>query len=116
MFFCTRIGITHKLPLSCHVDEDGRYAPDVGFQLGGLDVLKSSTTQRLLQLFNTAILCKEEFVHSYPYDWRTKRPVLLRACRQWFIDTNQLKERALDALKAVKIRPESAANSFKVRL
>jgi isoleucyl-tRNA synthetase len=40
--------------------------------------------------------------------------VLLRASRQWFIDTNQLKERAIQAVQDVKIRPESAANAFQV--
>jgi hypothetical protein len=57
---------------------------------------------------------RDEFTHSYPYDWRTKQPVLLRASRQWFIDTNQLKERAIQAVQDVKIRPESAANAFLV--
>jgi isoleucyl-tRNA synthetase len=109
--------MTHNLSLSCHVDEDGRYTADVGVdQLVGCDVLSPETTQHVLDLFNKEVLFSEEFVHSYPYDWRTKRPVILRACRQWFIDTNQLKERAVEALKSVKIRPESAANSFQVIL
>ena len=37
----------------------------------------------------------ERYVHSYPYDWRTKQPVLLLASRQWFIDTDSIKQRAL---------------------
>ena len=37
----------------------------------------------------------EKYVHSYPYDWRTKQPVLLLASQQWFIDTDSIKQRAL---------------------
>ena len=40
----------------------------------------------------------EDYVHSYPYDWRTKQPVLLLASQQWFIDTDRLKQRALVSL------------------
>ena len=35
----------------------------------------------------------ETITHSYPYDWRTKKPVLLRASKQWFINTDNLKVR-----------------------
>ena len=35
------------------------------------------------------------------YDWRTKQPVVLRASRQWFINTDSLKEAALVALDKV---------------
>jgi isoleucyl-tRNA synthetase len=107
--------MAHNLPLSCHVDEDGCYTADVGIDsLVGCDVLRPQTTQYILDLLSQEVLHSEDFVHSYPYDWRTKRPVILRACRQWFIDTNQLKARAVEALKSVRIRPESAANSFQV--
>ena len=30
------------------------------------------------------LLDATEFVHSYPHDWRTKKPVIFRATPQWF--------------------------------
>ena len=36
------------------------------------------------------------------YDWRTKQPVVLRASRQWFTNTDSLKEAALAALDKVR--------------
>ena len=33
-------------------------------------------------------------MHSYPYDWRTKQPVVIRPSKQWFINTASLKEKA----------------------
>ena len=49
----------------------------------------------VLELLKENILHQEEFVHSYPYDWRTKKPVILRASQQWFINTEKIKENAL---------------------
>lgn len=45
--------------------------------------------------------------HSYPYDWRTKLPVITRATSQWFVDLEKIKEAALKALDHVKFVPES---------
>lgn len=46
-----------------------------------------------------ALVAEEQCVHSYPYDWRTKQPVIIRPSRQWFIDTASLKDKA-------KVKPE----------
>ena len=32
-----------------------------------------------------ALLCQEEFSHSYPHCWRSKTPIIFRAMDQWFI-------------------------------
>lgn len=40
------------------------------------------------------LLLEEELVHSYPYDWRTKKPVVIRASKQWFINITELKATA----------------------
>lgn len=41
-----------------------------------------------------AVVKEEDCVHSYPYDWRTKQPVVTRASKQWFINTASLKDKA----------------------
>jgi len=41
------------------------------------------------------LLHREPITHSYPYDWRTKLPVIIRSSRQWFIDTRGLHDKAL---------------------
>lgn len=77
----------------CIVDEKGRYTDEAG-SLRGLEVLTEGN-KRVLEILKTEILSVEKYIHSYPYDWRTKKPVILRASRQWFIDTNSLKEKAV---------------------
>ncbi len=41
-----------------------------------------------------ALVKEEQCVHSYPYDWRTKKPVVIRPSKQWFINTASLKDNA----------------------
>jgi isoleucyl-tRNA synthetase len=55
----------------------------------------------------------EAHTHSYPYDWRTKLPVILRGSKQWFVSTEQLKDRALEAVASVRIQPAAAATGFR---
>lgn len=41
-----------------------------------------------------ALVKEEQYVHSYPYDWRTKQPVIIRPSKQWFVNTASLKDKA----------------------
>jgi isoleucyl-tRNA synthetase len=76
------------------VDEDGCYTEGAGPALQGLPVL-SKGSEAVMTLIAADILHSEQLVHSYPYDWRTKQPVILRASWQWFIDTNAIKQKAI---------------------
>lgn len=40
------------------------------------------------------LLLEEKVVHSYPCDWRTKAPVIIRASKQWFVNIEALKATA----------------------
>ena len=54
-----------------------------------------------------ALLAEANIEHSYPHCWRCHHPTIFRATEQWFIgmDRNNLRERALDAIKTVKWTP-----------
>lgn len=107
------IGVDNHLDLSCPVDENGCYDSTVPANLRGLFALEEGNTEIISMLENDRhILLQGPYIHSYPYDWRTKKPVLLRASKQWFIDTGKLQPKAMNALKNVDIYPNSAANGF----
>lgn len=76
------------------VDEDGKYSADAGSDLCGNDVLDKGQ-DIVLKLLQNDVIFKENFTHSYPYDWRTKLPVILRASLQWFIDTDKIKTKSI---------------------
>lgn len=51
------------------------------------------------------LLKEERLVHSYPYDWRTKKPVLIRASKQWFVNITDIKTTAkVIQLKELKFK------------
>ncbi|KAM9466594.1 isoleucine--tRNA ligase, mitochondrial isoform 2-T2 [Clarias gariepinus] len=105
---------THfNLPVECMVDEEGRFTEVAGAELQGQSVLEDGNTSVMSMLRAAGALVKEEqCVHSYPYDWRTKKPVVIRASKQWFINTANLKDVAKEALQKVRVMPESARASL----
>lgn len=46
-----------------------------------------------------------KFTHSYPHDWRTKKPVIYRATPQWFASVEMFRDELLDAVKATEFTP-----------
>lgn len=51
-------------------------------------------------------LQKLSFVkHSYPHDWRTKKPVIYRATAQWFASIETFRDELLGAIKETKFTP-----------
>ncbi|XP_077440129.1 isoleucine--tRNA ligase, mitochondrial isoform X2 [Vanacampus margaritifer] len=106
-----------KLPVECMVDEDGKFTELAGPELQHLSVFKEGNEKVICMLKESDALLKEEdCVHSYPYDWRTKQPVVIRPSKQWFINTGSLKDKAKDALQKVRVIPESARSSLVVML
>ncbi|RXM28772.1 Isoleucine--tRNA ligase, mitochondrial [Acipenser ruthenus] len=102
-----------KLPVDCLVDEDGNFTESAGPELHSKSVLGDGTQAVIAMLRDTkALLKEEEIVHSYPYDWRTKKPVIIRASKQWFVNTGSIKDRAQEVLKKVRVIPESARSSL----
>lgn len=63
-------------------------------ELVGLSVLDEGN-EKVCTLLNDKILHTEMYEHSYPYDWRTKLPVIIRASKQWFLDTATIKNQSI---------------------
>ncbi|XP_062980155.1 isoleucine--tRNA ligase, mitochondrial [Elgaria multicarinata webbii] len=101
----------HQLSMDCLVDEEGRFTEAAGSELQKKAVLEEGN-EAVIQMLEAAksLLKEEKCIHSYPYDWRTKKPVIIRASKQWFINTANLKAAAQDALKKVKCVPASGMN------
>ncbi|ECP7274886.1 isoleucine--tRNA ligase [Campylobacter jejuni] len=49
----------------------------------GLHIFKAN--ERILELLGSQLLHSSKFIHSYPFCWRTHKPVIYRATKQWFI-------------------------------
>ena len=94
------------------VDDLGRFTPYAmpgdPDALGGLDVL-STGTEEVLKILegHGRVIGIQKYKHKYPYDWRTKLPVIVRATEQWFADVGSVKDDALKSLQDVRFIPES---------
>uniref|UniRef100_A0A224Z2W8 isoleucine--tRNA ligase n=1 Tax=Rhipicephalus zambeziensis TaxID=60191 RepID=A0A224Z2W8_9ACAR len=100
----------------CLVDEEGRFALSCRPELRGLPVLTEGS-DAVTKLLANHVVRTGSYTHSYPYDWRSKQPVIVRSSRQWFINLDDdMRQRALSCLKGVQILPESARTMFENQL
>ncbi|KAI8382554.1 Aminoacyl-transfer RNA synthetases class-I signature [Nakaseomyces glabratus] len=117
------LGIENDLEIYSPVDHEGRYIlnelPDNCKELlmeGGTGlgrkVLDSETTTVILDLLSKkqALLKAHKYTHSYPYDWRAKTPVIIRATPQWFADLHDVKDLAIKSLEKVEFYPKRGEN------
>jgi len=106
---CNALGYSGIAP----VDNDGRFTeeafPDVPERLKGISVLENGGAA-VLELLGEDVLDVHDHRHKYPYDWRTNKPIIIRATAQWFADVGSIKENALAALEEVQFVPEAGKN------
>ena len=104
------VGKRCGLPVLTPVDENGNFTAEAG-QFAGLDVLGEGNAAVIDALAEANCLIKEEsYAHSYPYDWRTKKPTIFRATEQWFASVEGFRDEALKAIAEVKWIPAQGEN------
>ena len=107
------IGQAYGLPVYCPVDGAGRFFAAEGAagklpeELLGKTIWQANPLVIEILKNAGALLAEKNIEHSYPHCWRCHHPTIFRATEQWFIgmDRNNLRERALDAIKTVKWTP-----------
>ncbi|MCA6517676.1 MAG: isoleucine--tRNA ligase [Pseudanabaena sp. M110S1SP2A07QC] len=105
------VGKKYNLGMISLVDDRGIFNADAGEDLVGLSVLKEGNTKVVEILTANGTLIKEEaYNHKYPYDWRTKKPVIVRATEQWFASVDGFRGDALRSIKEVKWIPAIGEN------
>ncbi len=104
------VGQREGLPILCPVDERGNFTAEAG-SFEGLNVLKTANEVLIEALTEEKVLLKHEpYNHKYPYDWRTKKPVIYRATEQWFASVKGFVGEALTAIDEVKWIPAQGKN------
>jgi isoleucyl-tRNA synthetase len=105
------VGKKYHLGMISLVDDRGIFNEDAGEELAGLSVLKEGNSKVVEILTANGTLIKEEaYNHKYPYDWRTKKPVIVRATEQWFASVDGFREEALKSIKEVNWIPAIGEN------
>ena len=104
------VGQRYGLPVLSPVDDEGNFTAEAG-PFAGLNVLKDANEAIIQALTEQRSLLKEEsYAHRYPYDWRTKKPVIYRATEQWFASVEGFRDQALAAIAQVEWIPAQGEN------
>ena len=105
------LGKTNGLPVLSPVDDHGRYTEEVGVpELVGKYVFDANADVVAILRKGGMLLAEHKYQHSYPYCWRSKTPIIFRAVEQFFIRLDELRTKALDAIKTVKWIPTWGEN------
>ena len=101
---CLKHGISAFAP----VDDEGCFIDGMEL-LSGQEVLTAGNESVLKHLSDHGcLIAQHEHEHKYPYDWRSKKPVIVRATAQWFANVGDIQKSALEALESVKFIPTSS--------
>jgi isoleucyl-tRNA synthetase len=104
---CTKLGIKADAPVNDLGCFTAAALPDDPEVLEGVSVVEGGS-KAVLDILGDKVLHVHKYTHKYPYDWRTKLPVIIRATEQWFADVGHEKRAALEAMEKVRFIPESS--------
>ncbi len=124
-----RVGLKYDLEVIMPVDEEGKYDESIveksllpnAKEYVGEHIFK--VNDKIVEILesNGSLLHSHKFTHSYPFCWRTHKPVIYRATKQWFIAIDKkpegsdktLREMALEEIEKVDFYPKWAVNRLK---
>ncbi len=99
-----KVGKRYNLGILCPVDDKGYMTEEApGYEGMFYDEANKPITEKLKEL--DALLKLEFITHSYPHDWRTKKPIIFRVTDQWFASIDKIKDQILSEIKDVKWYP-----------
>lgn len=105
------LGMQRNLAILSPVDDHGRFTEEAGLpELTGKYVFEANGEIVQLLRRRGMLLGEETFHHSYPYCWRSKTPIIFRTVPQFFIRIDELRGKALEAIKTVKWVPPWGEN------
>lgn len=100
------IGVKYGLDVYVPVDDKGYMTEDTGEDFAGL-FYEDANEVSLKKLEEAGVLLKQmDYEHSYPFDWRTKKPIIFRATPQWFASVDKIREQILGAINEVQFFPD----------
>ncbi|WP_200762470.1 isoleucine--tRNA ligase [Nitrosophilus alvini] len=122
-----RVGLKYGLDVIMPVDDEGKFDQTVvqmkllpnPQEFVGMNIFDAN--EKIIELLGDALLKREDIKHSYPHCWRTHKPVIFRATKQWFISVDgkpegeekSLREIALEEIEKTKFYPEWGRNRLK---
>lgn len=98
------VGVKYGLEVAVTVNERGIMMENAGPDFEGQFYDKVVPT--VIEKLGDLLLAQEDISHSYPFDWRTKKPIIWRAVPQWFASVSKFRQDILDEIEKVKFHSE----------
>lgn len=97
------VGTKYKLEVAVTVDERGLMMENAGPDFHGQ--FYNKVTPIVIDKLGDLLLAQEVINHSYPFDWRTKKPIIWRAVPQWFASVSDFRQDILDEIEKITFHP-----------
>jgi len=113
------VGQKYNLPVTCPVDEKGCFTKEVPVW-EGINVFKSNPLIIKKLISSSHLICEEEIEHSYPFNPRSKFPLIFRVTDQWFLQFDHkdlpIRKRALDSIEKIQFVPAWSKSRLKAMI
>ena len=98
------VGKKYGLDVLCPVDSLGKMTKEAG-EFEGLTIEECNV--KIMERMSEVgmLLHASKITHSYPHDWRTKKPIIFRATPQWFASIDKIRGEILNNIANVKWIP-----------
>ena len=98
------VGIKYNLKPYCPINELG-YLDETTGEFKNL--FYEDVNKKIIEKLNLigALIKTEKIKHSYPHDWRTKKPLIFRSTSQWFCSIESIKNNILTNIKNIEWYP-----------
>ncbi|MCD0082262.1 isoleucine--tRNA ligase [Streptococcus agalactiae] len=97
------VGIANGLDVVVTVDSRGLMMENAGPDFEGQ--FYDKVTPLVKEKLGDLLLASEVINHSYPFDWRTKKPIIWRAVPQWFASVSKFRQEILDEIEKTNFQP-----------
>lgn len=97
------VGMKYDLEVYVTVNERGLMNELAGPDFEGQ--FYDNVVPTVLEKLGDLLLAKEVINHSYPFDWRTKKPIIWRAVPQWFASVAKFRQEILDEIDKTIFHP-----------
>ena len=92
-------------PILCPVDSQGKFTSEVS-DYEGRQVFETNADifSRLKE--EGKLFKKAQITHSYPFCWRTDKPLMYKAMSSWFVRVEDIKDKLIEANETITWIPE----------
>ncbi len=97
------VGVKYGVDVVVTVNERGLMMENAGADFEGQ--FYDKVTPLVQEKLGDLLLASEVINHSYPFDWRTKKPIIWRAVPQWFASVSKFRQDILDEIEKTSFKP-----------